>query len=159
MVQLNTMKTAIDTTYPIPDSISGKEIVRHPHFSFSVQKEDEKNPMELEWRVNPRDGILRYTLIRVEAGSGETICAIYHHLHWELSLAVPYSEGVLLLPETQSSSEMEEIVIASLLGVLARLRMSSNLPREGQAAGWFGRMVRCATRVHHTGKGYMSLCV
>lgn len=159
MVQSDAMEMTIHTSYPIPDSIRGKEIIRHPHFKFSTQKEEEKNPMELEWRIDPRDGILRYTLVRLEEGTGEHVCAIYHHLHWELSLAVPYSEGVLLLPETQSSSDMEEIVIASLLGVLARLRMSSDPPREAQAEGWLGRMVRCATRVHHTSKGYRSLCV
>jgi hypothetical protein len=137
------MKMMIDTSYPIPDSFSGKETIRHPHFTLSVLTEEEPNPIELEWRIDPRDGILRYTLVRVNAeDSGETLCAIYHHLHWELSLAVPYSEGVLLLPEVQSSdSGMEEIVVASLLGILARLRVSASPPGKG----WLGRMVRCST--------------
>lgn len=130
--------------------MSGKKIIRHPHFNLAVSSKEEKHSEELVWRIDPRDGILRYTLVHLNKGSGETVCAIYHHLNWELSFPSTYSEGVLLLPETHSGTETEEIVVASLLGVLARLRMSNNPPRKGNS--WLGRMVRGATRASHQEK-------
>jgi hypothetical protein len=82
--------------------------------------------MHLEWQVHPaKDGLLRYTLVQKYRKLGSRICAIDHHMGWELSLSVEYSEGVLLLPELHGNEDFEEFVVASLLGILVQLRMLS----------------------------------
>jgi len=80
--------------------------------------------MNLEWQIHPStDGLLRYTLVQEDEILGTRICAIYHHAGWRLSLSHGPSEGVLLLSESEKDRELEGVVVASLLALLAQLRM------------------------------------
>jgi hypothetical protein len=143
------------TSFPIPSSRRGNLIVKHPYFTLAALDGAKDKHPRLEWRIDPKDGILCYTLYRMEEGAEDSICAMYHHIHWDLCLSIPYSEGVLLLPdlqpESQSSADFECMVVVSLLGMLAQLRMLGSSAGKEQKSGLVGRMVRHATSVlgHH----------
>ncbi|KAH8660135.1 hypothetical protein BX600DRAFT_438358 [Xylariales sp. PMI_506] len=132
-------------SFPIPNSTIANKIIKHPYFTLDVLDMSSGMPTNLEWRLDPKDGLLRYTLVQKGEEFGETVCAIYHHRHWELSLCLPYSEGVLLLPQSQQSSEIEGIVVASLLGMLAHLRSLSASEANGHQRGRIERIKRLVT--------------
>lgn len=140
--------TYMSTYFPIPESIRGNKTIRHPYFTFETTKTDKEGPVKLEWQIRPaRDGALRYTLVEQNEPPGSPIYAIYHHMHWELSLSVPYSEGVLLLPELNQNPEFEGIVLTSLLGVLAQLRMLSACKTVMEKPGRVDKIIRRATTI------------
>lgn len=121
-------------SYPIPQTVFRKKAYVYPFFAFQLPGEDKTY---LEWQIHPvSQGRLRYTLVRVpqkhETVDGaapsppleKDILAIYHHIGDIVSLPLPTSEGVLLLA-TDMSPETEAIVVASVLGLLWRLRQIS----------------------------------
>lgn len=147
-------------SFPIPDSVRGSKIIKHPCLAIkAVQEkatatgESSSRPLysDLQWRMDPKDGILRYSLVRESRNPAivSSIHAIYHHVGCETSLSLPYSEGVLLLPEAPASSSpalpddlLEGIVVASLLALLAQLR-TLNASEEGRLRpGRVWRMIK-----------------
>ena len=112
------------TSFPIPESVRGNKVISHPYFTLSTFEPDNQMPVGFEWQIHPaRDGLLRYTLVQEYENQERRICAIYHHAGWETSLLLGYSEGVLLLSESQADTKFETLVVASLLGILIQLRM------------------------------------
>ncbi|KAJ5971470.1 uncharacterized protein N7479_001388 [Penicillium vulpinum] len=117
---------SISTTYPISASSTRTGIVKHPYFTFKVPDGD-NDPTTFQWQIHPsKHGRLRYTLVRnpvsqQEGSSSADIQAVYYHIGLDDSFSLPHSEGMLLLPPSQSSAG-ESIVVASTLGMLWRLR-------------------------------------
>lgn len=139
---------SMSISYPIPPTTFRKNvyvkpiIYEHPHFAFRFPGESES---ALEWQIHPiPHGRLRYTLARIphahkaedtapKVPSDKDILAIYHHIGDTLSLPLPFSEGVLLLP-SDMEPEMEAIVVASVLALLWQLRRLSKTGK-GVASG------------------------
>ena len=126
-------------SYPIPPSHTKLGVLTHPFFTLQIP--DVFGFTTLEWRADPKQGPLRYSLYilppppEVVSGGSETpeqeaaqpiLRAIYHHNGLGISLSQGHSEGVLLVPEHKESnsnhSEWEGVIIASVLGLLWRLR-------------------------------------
>jgi hypothetical protein len=128
----NPFKTNITVvaSFPIPDTVTRAGSAPNPYFSFSLPDGE----TTFQWQVHPvQHGPLRYTLAAIDpypamaqdAGTQmqrneENILAIYHHIGLATSLSMPYSEGVLLLPELRDNqdSSLEAVYVASLLGLL-----------------------------------------
>ena len=117
----------IITSFPIPDTTSSAGTARHPFFTFAPDASSRR----LQWQIEPLGSVpLRYTLVELEHSEEKSvpdvdnIRAIYHHIGQGPSLSMRSSEGVLLLPENQthSVSATEGVVLASLLGLLWRVR-------------------------------------
>ncbi|KAH8709176.1 hypothetical protein HC256_009099 [Beauveria bassiana] len=114
--------------FPLPDAHSYKTTIFFPYFAFSSRSGYER----YQWEVHPiQDGPMRYTLMSNKGKSEDTsrrqegdIRAIYYHVGCGGSVFQPHSEGILLLPETSvDGPELEEeVVVASLIGVLMRVR-------------------------------------
>lgn len=128
------------TSYPIPDTTTQAGTARHPYFSFSLPTD---TSTVFQWQIHPlRHGALRYTLVAVDLRPGaaqptenasssaadaaenpDQIIAIYHHIGLATNLFMGHSEGVLLLPaEGSHDATLEAVIVASLLGLLWRLR-------------------------------------
>jgi hypothetical protein len=132
-------------SYPIPPTTIKdgfrRKVLKHPYFAFQIPGQADAS---LEWQIHPTlHGRLRYSLVRIPqaqssaapAGPGEPsendVLAIYHHIGEGVSLPLPYSEGVLLLPPDMDAAT-EAIVVASVLGMLWQLRQ---LCRTGKGIG------------------------
>ncbi|KAJ5371681.1 hypothetical protein N7517_003687 [Penicillium concentricum] len=117
----NPSKIPLDVTYPITPSSTRTGTVKHPYFTFEVPDDDDKSTV-FQWQIHPvQHGRLRYTLVRNPEQSGSPdIQAVYYHLRLDDSFALPYSEGMLLLPALQSSEE--SVVVTSAIAMLWRLR-------------------------------------
>ncbi|KAJ5593430.1 hypothetical protein N7537_010334 [Penicillium hordei] len=124
----NETEMFLGVTYPIPTSSTRTGIVKNAYFTFQVPDTD-GGSTTYQWQIHPsRNGRLRYTLVRnpspqeaqQEPSDGD-IQAVYYHIGLDDSLWLSYSEGLLLLPFGQSSVR-ENIVVASALGMLWRLR-------------------------------------
>lgn len=136
---------AIEAAYPLPSLRTSAGIIRFPYFRFNIPR----TSISYEWQIHPRDhGTLRYTLVASEERifdidsesendtPSSNIKAIYHHVGHDGSLFLPQSEGVLLLPELDGGkdSEMEEVIVASLVGLLWRVRgmeIKDKPPKDG----------------------------
>ncbi|GFF53230.1 transcription factor kayak [Aspergillus udagawae] len=120
---------AVGVSYPIPPSVTKVGTVKHPYFHFRMPFESKM--AQFEWQVHPVEhGPLRYTLVRMpgeettDESSAEPeadVHAIYHHIGLGVSMSVPHSEGVLLLPPC-TDPKSEAIIVASVLGMLRRVR-------------------------------------
>lgn len=57
------------------------------------------------------------------------IMAVYYHVGRNGSVFLPHSEGILLLPQHRAdASELpEEVIVASLVGLLARVRLREQI--------------------------------
>ncbi|KAK8147951.1 hypothetical protein G3M48_000650 [Beauveria asiatica] len=120
--------TLVRAFFPLPDAQSYKTTIFFPYFAFSSRSGHEW----YQWEVHPiQDGPMRYTLVSNKGRSEDTsrrqegdIRAIYYHVGRGGSVFQPHSEGILLLPETSvDGPELEEeVVVASLIGVLTRVR-------------------------------------
>lgn len=130
------------TSFPISETTCSAGTIRHPFFTFSTLD----NAKKLQWQVHPLEtGPLRYTLVEIAAIREKTdknslpepndIRAIYHHIGQGPSLSVCDGEGVLLLPADTSkdSSVTEEVAVASLLGLLWRVREMTVQPPAAQS--------------------------
>jgi hypothetical protein len=139
------LRMKMDIFFPIPNSARGNKTISHPYFTLTPSIPDTKVTTQFEWQIHPlRDGILRYTLVQNDENLGSSICAIYHHMGWDLSLSLGYSEGVLLLPEAAKPIELEGIVVASLIGILKQLRMLTTDKKRARKPGQVGRIFRRA---------------
>ncbi|KAM4066629.1 hypothetical protein HRG_000708 [Hirsutella rhossiliensis] len=113
---------AIDVTASFPTT-SSAGTTRHPLFTLKPHG----GARRLQWQIDPRqDGPLRYTLVETRGeeepcSEPKTIRAIYHHIRQGASLSMRSSEGVVLVPE-DDGDETELLVVASLLGLLWRVR-------------------------------------
>ncbi|KAJ5817333.1 hypothetical protein N7447_009566 [Penicillium robsamsonii] len=114
-------KIPLGVTYPITPSSTRTGTVKHPYFTFEVPDADD-GPTIFQWQIHPsQHGRLRYTLVRNPEESGSPdVQGVYYHLGLDDSFALPYSEGILLLPSRQSSEE--SVVVTSALAMLWRLR-------------------------------------
>ncbi|KAJ6447270.1 Dipeptidyl-peptidase 5 [Purpureocillium lavendulum] len=120
--------TDVTASFPVPDTTSSAGVARHPFFTFPCRD----GPRELQWQIYPADsGPLRYMLVEmsdeavnnVAEPKPEDIRAIYHHIGQSPSLSLSSSEGVLLLqPDYPTGVVLEGAVLASLLGLLWRVR-------------------------------------
>ncbi|KAJ5520998.1 hypothetical protein N7463_001451 [Penicillium fimorum] len=117
----NATKIPLDVTYPITPSSTRTVTVKHPYFTFEVRDADGETII-FQWQIHPRQhGRLRYTLVRNPEESGSPdIQGVYYHLGLDDSFALPYSEGIMLLPARQGSEE--SVVVTSALAMLWRLR-------------------------------------
>jgi hypothetical protein len=148
-------KVPVRMSFPIPDSLTKAGISRNPYFSFSLPG----STAIFQWQIHPVEhGPLRYTLIAVDpdfttrdgaAQTGEKVQAIYHHVGLGTSLStMQHSEGVLLLPPCRDGqdSAQEGVIVASLLGLLWRLRGMGESGRRmsegGAKKSLFGKMLR-----------------
>ncbi|KAB5580025.1 hypothetical protein GE09DRAFT_423074 [Coniochaeta sp. 2T2.1] len=133
-------------SFPIPDSITKAGISRNPYFGFVLPG---RGGRTYQWEIHPVEhGPLRYTLVSVDGadGSQKTEEAIYHHMGLGASLStIQYSEGILLLPPCRDSA-LEGVVVASLLGLLWRVRAMGDNGRRtsetGRRNSLFGKMLR-----------------
>jgi len=126
------LRMKMDTSFPIPPSAEGLgcKTISHPYFTLIIPGMDDEASVKLEWQIHPaKNGPLYYTLVQKDKNLGSRVCAIYHHARWEQSLSLRYSEGVLLLSESQDR-EFEGIVVASLLGILVQLRMLNTCKKQ-----------------------------
>lgn len=148
-----TVDIAVTTSFPISATISRFGSSRHPWFTFTVPSllDDERT---FQWQVHPVEhGLLRYTLVEIPtatlpAGSHDedlaekgipfsaakeendkSIRAIYHNVGLGFCLSQPYSEGALLL-QKDFDPELEALIVASLLGLLWRVRNEEIQPRK-----------------------------
>ncbi|KAF9882859.1 hypothetical protein FE257_004945 [Aspergillus nanangensis] len=148
----------LEITYPIPPSKTRDGTFKHPYFTFQVPGDSNAGPSTFEWQIHPsQQGRMRYTLIRrstsdqqQQQGSTDSdVQAIYYHIGVGASLSLSYSEGVLLLPAGHNSAR-ENLVVASALGMLWRLRElqggdnksgkgSKKKSRLGAVKGLFGK--------------------
>ncbi|KAL3455037.1 hypothetical protein BJX64DRAFT_91258 [Aspergillus heterothallicus] len=132
---------SVATTYPIPPSQTALGLISHPYFGYKLSSGSEA--AQFQWEIHPvEDGPLRYTLVRSPLGDSTAddpqsrteadtaIEAIYHHIGIGMSLSQTYSEGVLLLPRG-GDSRAETAHVASLLGMLWRLRRMDGAGTEG----------------------------
>jgi hypothetical protein len=120
---------AVGVSYPIPPSVTKVGTVKHPYFHFRMPVESKM--AQFEWQVHPVEhGPLRYTLVRMpgeettDESSAEPeadMHAIYHHIGLGVSMSVPHSEGVLLLPPC-TDPKSEAMIVASVLGMLRWVR-------------------------------------
>ncbi|KAK9421362.1 hypothetical protein SUNI508_05900 [Seiridium unicorne] len=150
MVRSGEVAMKMSTFYPIAESTRGKQTIKHPFFTMTTAKADNERPVKLEWQIDPvKDGMLRYTLVEQDEHSGTTVYAIYHHKGWAVSLSLPYSDGILLLPETNRDIHFEGIVVASLLVLLAQLRILSVHGRGDEKPGQAKSLIRRATSILH----------
>ncbi|UNI16411.1 hypothetical protein JDV02_002845 [Purpureocillium takamizusanense] len=118
----------VQVSFPIPDTTSSAGTARNPFFTFSSRDGSKK----LQWQINPAEsGPLRYTLIELdhitmqehEDSKPEHVRAVYHHIGQSPSLSMCSGEGVLLLQPVYSKGHVtEEEILASLLGLLWRVR-------------------------------------
>lgn len=153
-----TMTIPVLTLFPVSPTVSKFGSSRNPWFTFTVSSllEEERT---LQWQMHPVEhGMLRYTLVEVPPGEPTTaattdkpeggdggqnipfsaadpdnehlIRAIYHNVGLGFALAQPFSEGALLL-QNDLDPELEAIILASLLGVLWRVRHEDSRPRKG----------------------------
>ncbi|KAK5994748.1 hypothetical protein PT974_03131 [Cladobotryum mycophilum] len=131
---------SIGASFPVPDTTSSIGTFRHPFFRFSPGD----GQKTLEWQIDPLvSGSLRYTLVEVDSGLTEDesqslqkssiIKAIYHHIGQGISLSMKSSEGVLLLPKN-AGSETELVILASIIGLLWRIRSIEVKPVVGNAS-------------------------
>ncbi|KAH8905304.1 hypothetical protein BR93DRAFT_780754 [Coniochaeta sp. PMI_546] len=143
-------KVPVQMSFPIPDSMTKAGVSRNPYFSFSLPG----SYTTLQWQIHPvEDGPLRYTLVAMNPGEDEAqsekVQAIYHHMGLGTSLStMQHSEGILLLPPCQDGqdSAQEAVIVASLLGLLWRVRGMGGTGRRtsegGRRNSLFGKMLR-----------------
>ncbi|KAB5551266.1 hypothetical protein GE09DRAFT_167628 [Coniochaeta sp. 2T2.1] len=133
-------------SFPIPDSITKSGISQNPYFAFVLPGGGGRT---YQWEIHPVEhGPLRYTLVSVGGADGrqKTEEAMYHHVGLGASLStMQYSEGILLLPPCRDSA-LEGVVVASLLGLLWRVRAMGDNGRRtsetGRRNSLFGKMLR-----------------
>ncbi|KAH8655393.1 hypothetical protein BX600DRAFT_500591 [Xylariales sp. PMI_506] len=127
-VESKELSVMFSASFPIAPSYRGSETIVHPYFKLkNLNSDRDARPINLEWQIYPAEcGLLCYVLVEQNDVHGDTIWAIYHHFGWQLSLHLGYSEGVLLLPESQEGMAIEGFVVASIMGVLAHLRPSNS---------------------------------
>ncbi|KAG5972170.1 hypothetical protein E4U55_000885 [Claviceps digitariae] len=151
----------ISTRYPVRRVRTNAGLIRFPYFSFRLDEGSGSASVGYEWQMHPLDhGTLRYTLFRIHGqGSAQQqqqqqqqqeeeeeeeqghengdIVAVYHHIGHDGSLFQPTSEGVLLLPalEAQTRRLLEAITVASLVGLLWRIRGMEIWRDEGDDDG------------------------
>ncbi|KAF3771346.1 hypothetical protein M406DRAFT_232462, partial [Cryphonectria parasitica EP155] len=120
-----TINIPLVTLFPVEPTTSRFGSSRNPWFTFTVPSllDDERT---LQWQIHPvEQGSLRYTLVEIPHSSEEEnegrIRAIYHNVGLGFSLAQPFSEGALLLQDGLDA-ELEALIVASLLGLLWRVR-------------------------------------
>lgn len=143
----------VTMSFPIPATISRFGSSRHPWFTFTVPSllDDERT---FQWQIHPVEhGLLRYTLVEIPATTASTvnhmqdtddkgipfsaskeenedmILAIYHNVGLGFCLSQPYSEGALLL-QNGLEPELEALLVASLLGLLWKVRNEEIQPRK-----------------------------
>ncbi|KUI71360.1 hypothetical protein VM1G_06767 [Cytospora mali] len=145
------------TSYPLRPTVSKFGSSRNPWFTFTVPSllDDDRT---LQWQVHPVEhGLLRYTLVELpgraavdddrwwedsresdeekppycasERKNEHLIRAIYHNVGLGFCLSQPFSEGALLL-QNDLDPEFEAIIVASLLGLLWRVRGEESKPRK-----------------------------
>lgn len=130
MLGVDSTRIEMSTTYPLPGLRTNAGVIRFPYFRFSLP-----GCGVYEWQIHPRDhGTLRYTLMQIQLGGGDkrseadsgdgSIKAIYHHIGHDRSLFLHQSQGILLLPELKDArdGQLEAVVVASLVGLLWRIR-------------------------------------
>lgn len=149
-----TISIPVGISFPVTPTISKFGSSRNPWFTFTVPSllDEERT---LQWQMHPvTQGMLRYTLVEIPLGTqtatssgdgdaeGEKvpfsaadpenehlIRAIYHNVGLGFSLAQPFSEGALLV-QNDFDPELEALIVASLLGVLWRVRNEEGRPRK-----------------------------
>lgn len=132
-------------SFPVEDTTSSVGTARHPFYALPSRDGSEK----LQWQIHPLEtGPLRYTLVADPSEGDEdltpaedSIRAVYHQIGSGPSLSTASSEGVLLLPEVKSgdTSLTEEMVVASLLGLLWRVRGMEVKPRVDNVPAQAGK--------------------
>lgn len=148
-----TVTVGVATSFPFPATISRYGSSRHPWFTFTVPSllDDERT---FQWQAHPVEhGLLRYTLVEIpdiiassatsnddpdgksppfsaaKEGNENLIRAIYHNVGLGFCLSQPYSEGALLI-QNDLDPELEALIVASLLGLLWRVRNEEVRPRK-----------------------------
>lgn len=148
-----TVDIAVTASFPVSPTISKFGSSRHPWFIFTVPSllEEERT---FQWQTHPVEhGLLRYTLVEIpntiasSASNGDgsdgndipfsaakednqgSIRAIYHNVGLGFCLSQPYSEGAVLL-QNDLDPELEALIVASLLGLLWRVRNEEIRPRK-----------------------------
>lgn len=143
-----TVEIQVKTSFPISATISKFGSSRHPWFTFTVPSllEGERT---FQWQIHPVEhGLLRYTLVELPHGASSSlphekdipfsaaregnenlIRGIYHNVGLGFCLSQPYSEGALLL-QNDLEPELEALMVASLLGLLWRVRSEEMRPRK-----------------------------
>lgn len=158
-----TVDIPVTTSWPLAPTVSRLGATRHPWFTFTVPSllDEERT---FQWQIHPvAHGLLRYTLVElppvrqmttttVASSSDEIpfsaaqednqgrIRAIYHNVGLGFCLSSqPHSEGAVLL-QGDLGPELEALVVASLVGLLWRVRnetTTTTRPR-GRKAGSVG---------------------
>lgn len=148
-----TLDIAVKTSFPMSPTVSRFGSSRHPWFTFTVPSllDEERT---FQWQIHHVEhGLLRYTLVEIPGtafspatrednldpkdipfsaateGNEGLIRAIYHNVGLGFCLSQPYSEGAVLL-QNDLDPELEALIIASLLGLLWRVRNEENRPRK-----------------------------
>lgn len=139
--QAATTVVGVSTFYPLPDVQTHKTRFSFPYFEILLPH----GTKLYQWQIHPvDDGPLRYTLVSRDRNSMHTalpaghrdedsVVAVYYHVGQVSSLFTSHSEGILLLPECGGLSLPEQTIVASLVGVLFRVRsMRRAIDRQGQ---------------------------
>lgn len=148
-----TMTIPVVTSFPVTPTISKFGSSRNPWFTFTVSSllDEERT---LQWQMHSTElGMLRYTLIEIprdnlasvnSSDSAEEqktpfsaadpenehlVRAIYHNVGLGFSLSQPFSEGALLVQD-DFDPELEALILASLVGVLWRVRNEESRSRK-----------------------------
>lgn len=150
------------TSWPLAPTVSRLGATRHPWFTFAMPSllDEERT---FQWQIHPvGHGLLRYTLVELpgqqttvassfsSSPSDETtipfsaaqednqgrIRAIYHNVGLGFCLSSqPHSEGAVLL-QGDLGPELEALVVASLVGLLWRVRNEETTRlRRGRGRG------------------------
>lgn len=155
----------VTTSFPLAPTISKFGSSRNAWFTFTIPSllDDERT---LQWQVHPVEhGLLRYALVELPLGTPATspinaehaggkppfsateeenqhrIRAIYHNVGLGFSFSQPFSEGALLL-QNDLDAEVEALIVASLLGILWRVRNEESNPRKYSKSDTSGKPAR-----------------
>lgn len=138
-------------SFPLAPTVSRFGSSRNAWFTFTVPSllDDERT---LQWQTHPVEhGMLRYTLVELpprgapgaedgkppfsaaDPANEGLIRAVYFNVGLGFSLSQPFSEGALLL-QNDLEPELEALIVASLLGLLWRVRNEESKPRKNSNA-------------------------
>ncbi|KAJ4413674.1 hypothetical protein N0V82_008404 [Gnomoniopsis sp. IMI 355080] len=160
-----TMTIPVVTSFPVTPTISKFGSSRNPWFTFTVSSLLDED-RTLQWQMHSTElGMLRYTLIEIpreelasvnssenveerkapfsaaEPENEHLIRAIYHNVGLGFSLSQPFSEGALLV-QNDFEPELEALILASLLGVLWRVRNEEGRSRKVSKSDAGGKPAR-----------------
>lgn len=160
-----TVDIPVVASFPVTPTVSKYGCSRNAWFTFTVSSllDEERT---LQWQMHPvEQGMLRYTLVEIPSGTPTTtnageraegqaipfsavdpenehrIRAIYHNVGLGFSLSQPFSEGALLVQD-DLDPELEALILASLLGILWKVRSEEGRPRKVSKSDGGGKPAR-----------------